>query len=80
MIKIATAGNGIGSLIINTKATTKIIIAFFPSLVKPSGEGIFNKQTPKSIEKRTHFFCVAQNRKLLNEMLEKPNKGCSKWI
>ena len=31
MIKIATAGKGIGSLIINTKATTKIIIAVFPS-------------------------------------------------
>ena len=29
MIKIATAGKGIGSLIINTKATIKIIIAVF---------------------------------------------------
>lgn len=78
MIKIATAGKGIGSLIINTKATTKIIIAVFPSLGKPSGEGIFNKQTPKSNEKRNHFFWVAQKRKLLNEMLEKPNKECSR--
>ena len=78
MIKIATAGKGIGSLIINTKATTKIIIAVFPSLGKPSGEGIFNKQTPKSIEKRNHFFWVAQKRKLLNEVLEKPNKECSR--
>lgn len=78
MIKIATAGRGIGSLIINTKATTKIIIAVFPSLGKPSGEGIFNKQTPKSNEKRNHFFWVAQKRKLLNEMLEKPNKECSR--
>ena len=52
MIKIATAGKGIGSLIINTKATIKIIIAVFPSIDKPSGEGIFNKHTPKSIEKR----------------------------
>tara|TARA_B100001027_G_C16246219_1_gene321998 strand:- start:1108 stop:1374 length:267 start_codon:yes stop_codon:yes gene_type:complete len=79
MIKIATAGKGIGSLIINTKATTKIITAIFPSLGKPSGEGIFNKQNPKNIEKRNHFFCVAQKRKLLNEMLEKPNKEYSKW-
>ena len=79
MIKIATAGNGIGSLIINTKATIKIIIAVFASIDKPSGEGMFNKQTPKSIEIRNHFFCVAQNRKLLNEMLEKPNKGYSEW-
>ena len=78
MIKIATAGKGIGSLIINTKATTKIIIAVFPSLGKPSGEGIFNKQTPKSNEKRNHFFWVAQKRKLLNEVLEKPNKECSR--
>ena len=78
MIKIATAGNGIGSLIINTKATTKIIIAVFPSLGKLSGEGIFSKQNPKNIEKRNHFFCVAQKRKLLNEMLEKPNKKCSR--
>ena len=78
MIKIATAGRGIGSLIINTKATTKIIIAVFASLDKPSGEGIFNKQTPKSNEKRNHFFWVAQKRKLLNEMLEKPNKECSR--
>ena len=46
---------------------------------KPSGRGIYNKQTPKNIEKRNHFFCVAQKRKLLNEMLEKPNKGYSKW-
>ena len=79
MIKSATAGNGIGSLIINTKATIRIIIAVFPSIDKSSGLGIFNKQTPKSIEKRNHFFCVAQNRKLLNEILEKPNKGCSEW-
>lgn len=79
MIKIATAGKGIGSLIINTKATTKIITAVFPSSCKPSGEGIFNKQNPKNIEKRNHFFCVAQKRKLLNEMLEKPNKECSEW-
>ena len=79
MIKIATAGNGIGSLIISTKATTKIIIAVFPLIGKPSGEGIFNKQNPKIIENRNHFFCVAQKRKLLNEMLEKPNIGCSKW-
>ena len=78
-MKIATAGNGIGSLIINTKATIKIIIAVFPSTDKPSGEEIFNKQTPKNIENRNHFFCVAQKRKLLNEMLEKPNKECSKW-
>ena len=75
---MATAGNGIGSLIINTKATIKIIIAVLPSTDKPSGKGMFNKQTPKSIEKRNHFFCVAQKRKLLNEMLEKPNKECSK--
>ena len=79
IIKIATAGKGIGSLIINTKATTKIIIAVFPSLGKPSGEGIFNKQTPKNIENRNHFFCVAQKRKLLSEMFEKPNKEYSKW-
>ena len=76
---MATAGNGIGSLIINTKATIKIIIAVFPSIDKPSGKGIFNKQIPKNIEKRNHFFCVAQKRKLLNEMLEKPNKEYSKW-
>ena len=76
-MKIATAGNGIGSLIINTKATIKIIIAVFPSIDKPSGEEIFNKQTPKNIENRNHFFCVAQKRKLLNEMLEKPNKEYS---
>ena len=31
MIKIATAGNGIGSLIINIKDTNKITMAFFPS-------------------------------------------------
>ena len=79
MIKIATAGKGIGSLIINTKATTKIITAVLPSLGKPSGEGTFNKQTPKNIENRNHFFCVAQKRKLLNEILEKPNKKFSKW-
>lgn len=79
MIKIATAGKGIGSLIINTKATNKIITAVLPSLGKPSGEGTFNKQTPKNIENRNHFFCVAQKRKLLNEMLEKPNKKYSKW-
>ena len=76
-MKIATAGNGIGSLIINTKATIKIIIAVFPSIDKPSGKGIFNKQAPKNIENRNHFFCVAQKRKLLNEMLEKPNKEYS---
>ena len=79
MIKIATAGNGMGSLIINTKATTKIIIAVFPLIGKPSGEGIFNKKNPTNIENRNHFFCVAQKRKLLNEMLEKPNKMYSKW-
>ena len=79
MIKIATAGKGIGSLIINIKATTRITIAVFPSLVKPSGEGIFNKQNPKKIEIRNHFFCVAQKRKLLSEILEKPNKKYSKW-
>ena len=78
MIKIATAGKGIGSLIINTKATIKIIIAVFPSIDKPSGEGIFNKHTPKSIEKET-IFLRSPKRKLLNEMLEKPNKGYSKW-
>ena len=64
MIKIATAGRGIGSLIINTKATTKIIIAVFPSLGKPSGEGIFNKQTPKSNEKRNHFFLGSPKKKI----------------
>ena len=79
MIKIATAGKGIGSLIINTKATNKIITAVLPSLGKPSGVGTFNKQTRKNIENRNHFFWVAQKRKLLNEMLEKPNKKYSKW-
>ena len=49
MIKIATAGNGIGSLIINTKATIKMIIAVFASIDKPSGDGMFNKQTPNPI-------------------------------
>ena len=56
MIKIATAGNGMGSLIINTKATTKIIKAVFPSYSKPSGEGTFNKKNPKNMEKINHFF------------------------
>ena len=64
MIKIATAGKGMGSFIINTKATTKIIIAVFPSMGKPSGEGIFNKQTPKKYREKEPFFLRSPKKKI----------------
>ena len=78
MIKIATAGKGIGSLIINTKATTKIIIAVFPSLVNLQVKEYLINRLLKLSRKET-IFLRSPKRKLLNEMLEKPNKEYSKW-
>ncbi len=73
-IKIATAGNGIGSLIINIKDTINIIIEILASICKSWGVGRDNNSAPKPRAYRNHFFWVAQNKKLLSDILENPNK------
>ena len=46
-IKIATAGNGIGSLIINIKDTINIIIEILASICRSWGVGRNNNNIPK---------------------------------